>query len=258
MHRRLLIFLTLFCFVLAGTAYELRVWEDVDGNQFEGRFLRELFGKLTIEAEDGTRKTYRLEKLSELDQKYLRVMVPPDMNVEIRSTHRSIPPPPMLRYPREYIRDDYYATVLITKKSQRPFTSRLKAEIFLIAEEVEGSNYVLMGRTEKTFLMPTISKGATVELRSNVVRTETFRDVMSGALKGEEFSGCLLVISTLQGDLVHTKSTLSPSWFEDPEVIKNLRELSITGAPSVCSRHFDKTGKKVPPPRPPHSGPTAG
>ena len=105
--------------------------------------------------------------------------------------------------------------------------------------------------------MPTISKGAEVELKSRIARTEQFRDEMSKAMKGEEFAGCLLVISTLEDEIVLMDSNL-PSWIEDPQVIQNLRELSISGAPSVCSRHFDKTGKKVPPPRPAHSGPRTG
>ena len=111
-------------FVLIGSAYELRVWEDLDGNQFEGRFVKEMFGKLTVEAEDGSTKTFELEKLSELDQKYLRVKVPPKMAVDVQTQHNSIAPRPMTRIKREIILDAYQATVLIAKKSQRPFTSR--------------------------------------------------------------------------------------------------------------------------------------
>lgn len=253
MYSLRLIMMFFFSFILAGSAYELRVWEDVDGNRFEGRFVKELFGKLTVEAEDGSTKTFELENLSELDQKYLRVKVPPkaELAVEVKST--SIEPRPMT-IEKEMQMDAYQVNVKVTKKSQRPFTSRLKAEIFLIAEEVEGDNYVLLERTEKEFLMPTISKGTEVELKSKIAKTLKFRDEMSSALKGEDFKGYLAVISSMEGEIVLLNSNL-PAWLEDPQVIQNLRELSITGAPSVYSRHFDKTGKKVPPPRPAHGSP---
>lgn len=251
-----LILLLLFCSVMTGSAYELRVWEDTDGNRFEGRFLRELFGKLTIEGEDGSTQTFELEKLSELDQRYLRVKVPPKIEVEIKIKSSSVAPRQMATV-REVSYEDYQAAIVITKKSQRPFTSRLKAEIFLVAKEVEGSNYILLDRTEREFLMPTVSKGSELELKSRIVRTTKFRDLMAGEMKGEEFAGSLAVISSMEGEIVLVETTLSPSWFKDPQVINNLRELSITGAPSIRSRHFDKTGKKVPPPRSAHRGPAA-
>lgn len=249
-----LLFWILFSFVPAGSAYELRVWEDVDGNRFEGRFLRELFGRLSIEAEDGSTRTFELKKLSELDQKYLRVMVPPEMQTEVRT--KSIPAPPRPATDRqEVFYDDHQATVLITKKSQRPFTSRLKVEIFMVAEEIEGDHYILLDRTEKEILLPTISKGAEFEFKSRIVRTMRFRGAISEQIKGEEFCGYLLVISTMQGDIVLTKSNL-PALFEDPQVITNLQALSIAGAASVRSRHFDEAGRNVPPPRPEHRSAT--
>jgi len=255
MYNLRLILWILFSFVLAGFAYEVRAWEDLDGNQFEGRFLREMFGKLTVEGTNGNPKVFHLEELSELDQKYLRVRVPPKIKVEVTIESKQIPDRPMFLVAEEET-TDYQATVRITKKSQRPFTSRLKLETFLVAEELQGSNRILLNRTEDEFLLPAVTKGAEVELKSQRARTEVFRGVMSRALKGEDFEGYLVAVSTLQDEIILIKSNL-PSWAETPEVIKNLRELSIRGAPSVRSRHFDKTGRKVPPPRPSPCAPIA-
>lgn len=250
------ILLIFFSVVLSGSAFELRTWEDTDGNQFEGRFLRELFGKLTIESEDGSTKVFRLENLSELDQKYLRVMVPPKIEANVKVQSAVIPPLEEPFIKKDLENQKHKAVVSITKKSQRPFTSRLRGEIFLIAQEVEASNYVLLNRTEVDFLLPSVSKGAEVTFESTPAKTVIFRDTMSSAMKGEESVGYLLVISTLQGETVLMDSNL-PSWIEDENVIENLRDLAIRGAASVCSRHFDKTGKKIPPPRPAQRGPTA-
>ena len=132
-----------FSFALAGSAYESRIWEDVNGNQFEGRFVKELFGKLTIKAEDGTEKVFLLEDLSELDQKYLRTQVPPKMDISVTYKEVDIEPRPAIMM-RVILTKDSQLTIEITKKSQRPFTSRLKAEIMVIAEECVSGDPVLM------------------------------------------------------------------------------------------------------------------
>jgi hypothetical protein len=47
MEKRYFIWFLIAALTCLAGAHELRIWEDVNGNQFEGRFLRELFGKLT-------------------------------------------------------------------------------------------------------------------------------------------------------------------------------------------------------------------
>jgi len=252
MYQLRLILWVVFSFALFSSAYELRTWEDVDGNQFEGRFEKELFGKLTIEAEDGTEKVFLLENLSELDQKYLRTQVPPKLDVYVTYDERDVPVRPAIMA-RVILTSDFRFTVEITKKSQRPFTSRLKAEIMLIAEEVVTGNPVLMDITSHEFLFPEITKNATVELKSKTVRMEkSEQDSLEGGYAGQEYEGYLVVISSMAGDVVHVESSL-PRWIEEPQLIENLRELWVDGRPSWVSRIFSKEsqGKKVPPPRPP-------
>lgn len=246
-----LILWVVFSFVLAGSAYESRTWEDVDGNQFEGRFKKELFGKLTIKAEDGAEKTFQLETLSELDQKYLRTQVPPKMDVSVTYKEVDIETRPAIMF-RVILTRDSQLAVEITKKTQRPFTSRLKAEIMLIAEECVSGDPVLMDITTREFLMPSISKNATVELKSRIVRLEKYQQgSLEGGYAGQEYDGYMVVISTLDGNIVYVESSLQ-SWFEEPEVIENLRELWVAGRSSWISRLFNKEsrGKKVPPQRP--------
>jgi len=213
-------------------------------------------GELTVEGTNGNPNTFQLEELSELDQKYLRVMVPPKLAVDVKTQSKLIPHKEA--FDITTIDETYknMATVLITKKSQRPFTSRLKIEVFLIAEEVEDSNYILLNLTAGDFILPSVTKGAEVEFETRPVKTVIFKDVISDAMKGEDFAGYLVVVTTLQDEIVLMDSNIS-KWLKDPEVIENLRELAIRGAPSPRSRHFDQTGKKVPPPRPAHKGATS-
>lgn len=245
------IMLTVAC---TGRAYEFRMWKNADGSEFEGRFARELFGKLTIETGEGDKKVLEIEDLSDLDKKYLRVMVPPQVKVEIDKKAIEIPPRPAL-WPRLEKTHKHIVTATITKESQRPFTSRLEAELFLIAEEHGSGENILLSYSKEDFLLMA-EKDYTYEARSAPGKTVLCEDLLIRQTRGEVYRGYLLIITSLQGDIVSMSSNL-PEWMQQPEVIENLRELWVRGAPSIRSRYFDKTGKKIPPPRPPYIQPWA-
>ena len=243
------IFFTVFIFFVAtsaGFAYEMRTWSLQDGTQVKGRFYREMFGKLTVESEDGTRTVLAITDLSDLDKKYVRVMIPPKIEVQSRTSKTVLEPRPAF-YKSDDIETVVQVKVEIQKKSQRPFTSRLNAEIFLVADEVEGDNYILLSRSEGDFLLLEENDFMHV-FRSEKYKTVDFRDVMTGLRKGEEYNGHVLLITSMQGDLVMTDSNL-PGWMQEPEILEKLGELSLRGASSVRSRHFNKNGDQVPPPR---------
>ena len=244
-------------FALTAGAFEVRVWETANGDQFKGRFVREVLDKLIIEKEDGTTETVEVEDLSELDQKYARTMVPPELDAKVSRKSRQGRKRPDSYSNMPIIINDYTISVELKKKSQRPFTSRLKAEIFMIAEENISGNYVLMHKTDAEFLFPLKKKNAVVELTTPPVRMKIYPGGFLGGMGpgtriGQDYAGYLLVVSTLQGDICYTDSSprsLRPL-VEDPEVINNLRDLWIQGRPLWLSRLFDKTGKQIPPPRP--------
>ena len=75
-------------------AYELREWKDVNGKSFTGRFVRELFGKLTIEDDEGNDSVFEIEDLSDLDKKYIRVMIPPKIEAVVRTQSNKLEPRP--------------------------------------------------------------------------------------------------------------------------------------------------------------------
>lgn len=241
------IIICLLTFSSAGIAYEMRTWEDTDGTPFMGRFYREMFGKLTIETETGEKKILAIEDLSDLDKKYLRVMVPPEIEMEVRTKTRQLDARPMALW-RDDIEKMHTVTATISKKSQRPFTSRLKAEIFMVGEEVEGDNYILLKRFDEEFLLLE-EKDYQYTVRSPSVKTTKFTNITDESPKGELYKGHLVIITSMQGNVIVTDSSL-PAWMQQPEAVEKLRELSIRGAPSIRSRHFDKTGSQVPPPRP--------
>src|SRR6056297_1143435 len=115
-----LILWALLLLVQVGRAYEVRVWEYANGDQFKGRFVREVLGKLIIEKEDGTTETVEVEELSELDQKYSRTMVPPELDAKVSRKSRQGRKRPDSYSNMPIIINDYTISVELKKKSQRP------------------------------------------------------------------------------------------------------------------------------------------
>ena len=249
-----LVVLVLWAVANASQAYELRTWRDKDGAEFKGRFYLEMFGKLTIETESGEKRVLAIADMSDFDKKYVRVMIPPKIEVKVRTKSFRIPDRPQF-YPRPEVNESYTVIARITKKSQRPFTSRLKAELFLVAEEIVGDSHVLMSYTEGDFLLLE-EQDFEHEFKSKPTKVSSYEDLLTKRKRGDVYKGYLLVISSMQGDVVAIESNL-PSWMQEPVVVGNLRELAIRGAASIRSRHFGKDGKKVPPSRPPYVQPWA-
>lgn len=241
------ILLVLFSCGVVAQAYDLREWEEVDGARVKGRFVRELFGKLTIDADDGNQSVLKIADLSDVDKKYIRVMIPPKIEGVIRVPSRRLPKRPA-DLPRDDIEEVRCLVATLSKKSQRPFTSRLNIEAFLVADEYESGNYILLGRDLDTFLF-TEEKGYKYTYKSKESRCTLFSMGDTGERKGEVYKGHIFIVSSMQGDVIFTHSDL-PKWMQEPEMVEKLRELSVRGAPSVCSRHFNKAGEKVCPPRP--------
>ncbi len=234
----------LFCMILCGSALaEVRIWKDRASNEYEAEFVRELFDKITLRDVDGKEHQVGVEELSDHDQKYIRVMVPPVMEIEFHRNFHIKPKPVELSDDDNDTVTILWGDVRITKISNRPFTSGLHAELFLIAKEVAGENYVLIDRTESDFLLEE-DKAHQFKTKGGEIRiyTEYTRE-----RRGEEYLGYLVAISDARGNIVQIKTNMD--WLTDK--VENLRELYTRGAASMYSRHFDKeTVQKTEVPRP--------
>lgn len=248
----------LFLFFMSVQA-EVRTWTDKSGTSYEGEYVKDLFEKITLKLTDGKEVRVPLEDLSEADQKYLRIEVPPEISLSFKKDpdHRS-PSRGEWEPDGDKYSNEVSGTVTIQKESKRPFTSRLHAELYLIASEVDAGakNFILMSRTESSFTL--LGDGNkpqyTFSPKPFELRKYPYWDYVKW--RGEEYLGYLLVVFDKENNIIATKTDIG-DWIENPEVIANLRDLSIRWASSIYSRHFDKTGKKVPPPNAPYSGPMA-
>ena len=246
------------CFILLSILFlatvssaEIRTWKDRSGNRYEAEYVRELFDKVTLRMADGTELRIPVENLSEHDQKYLRVMVAPEVEVTFSKKTR-IEPKPV-----ELLDDDNDTTTLMTpsvtvrKVSKRPFTSALKMELFLIAEEVDGENYILLENYDAKILFHEGNDYTFTFTPPKEVRIIIYTGHDFITKRGEEYLGYLVVLTDPRDEIVKTSSNIG-EWIQSPDVIANLRTLAVRGAPSRYSRHFDKSGKKSPVPRQPY------
>ncbi len=228
---------------------EVRVWKDNAGNEYEAEYVRELFDKLTLKTTDGKEVRVAVKDFSEHDQKYMRVMVPPTLSIDFSKTTSIKPPYIDLWHQFDDTITLVKGLVTLTKESKRPFTSGLRAELFLIAKEINGNgNYILLSKTDSSFLLSEQNDNTHV-FKSESVEARRYLEYNEIERRGEEYEGYLVVVSDARGNILQTKTDIR-EWLETPDVIENLRKLAIVGAPTIRSRHFDKTGSKVKVPRP--------
>lgn len=233
-------------FLLGCSAFaEIRVWEDKSGHKYEAEFVRELFDKVTLRDKQGKEYRFAVEELSENDQKYIRVMVPPQLQIDFKKTSWNPPSPWDLWGEDNPLFTSITGEVTVQKISKRPFTSGLKAELYLIGKEVNGQEYILLGKTDSSFLLSEQNEYKHT-FKSEPVVTRAYEENNHIQRRGEEYLGYLVVIFDTRGNIVKVVTSLD--WLADK--VPQLQELYARGAASIRSRYFDKTGHKVKVPRP--------
>lgn len=236
-----------FLFLSCPLQAEVRIWEDAKGRQYKAEFVHELFDKVTLRDVNGTEFRLGVEELSEVDQRYLRVKVAPEIKIDFSKT-TSLKPKP--KETMDLDNDTIMVTaaeVKLEKISRRPYTSRLHAELYLIAKDITGGGFVLLSRTESDFLF---TEKESHIFKSEPVTSRTFeQNSGENERRGEEYAGYLIAVRDFEDKIVAVKTDM-PDWIADYDVINSLRDIYMRGVGSLRSRYFDKTGHKASVPRP--------
>ena len=66
-------------------ASQMRVWENVNGFQIKGKFIREIFGSIEMRRPNGDLHSIPLEDLSPEDLTYVRTLIPPEVEILVRT-----------------------------------------------------------------------------------------------------------------------------------------------------------------------------
>ena len=126
--------------------------------------------------------------------------------------------------------------VKIEKTNRKPYTRKLKVELYSIADEIDGDNFVLLDRQEEMFVLSD-ENGEIYEFWGKKAHMRDYTDYVRNR-RGCKFKGHMVVITDERGEII--AQDISNDWMLD--IIESLREFPV-------GRHFDKTGTRVYPPR---------
>lgn len=243
-----------FFFLTALSAFSqgARMWTDVDGTRFEGTFVRELLGKIQIEDVGGDLRMIPIDELAEPDRLYVQRRVIPEVDITVRTDSRIKP------FMEWTLRGDrttlYTAEIRVEKESDMDSKARLAAELFFVAEEADGDNYILIQYDKENFVFPE-GRNSEYEWVVNNIPVRFFYNYW--ALDAEEprggtYLGYLVTILDPKGNIIEHKTDMSNEVFLGdgiPAAVEKLRILAHEGRGSVYSRHFTREIEKASVPR---------
>jgi len=232
-----LIFSAVLCFSCTPATAEMRVWMDKSGNQFVGEFERELFGSVRIRTPDRRLVAIKKENLSESDLKYLRAAILPEIAISVSKKSKA-----KVRN-NTFVRDgdDIFVVTLkvkVKKLSKDPYRGTLRAEVYLVGEEVNSDHYRLSGK--KSSLVSFNEENQGVYEFSTTTDFRQYDEYNNLERRGAEYVGYLVVVFDSEGNRMEYKKTLS--WLKE-EKIDKLRSYSV-------GSFFDGNCRKRSVPRP--------
>ena len=126
------IYLFIIIFLISNfTSAQMRVWEDKNGLQIKGEFVREIFGSIEIRRPNGFLHNIAIEDLSEEDESYVRTLIPPDVSIDVKTSKKAKERNERFIWAHNDI-NIVSAETIIRKKSKSPYRGTLKAEVYLI------------------------------------------------------------------------------------------------------------------------------
>ena len=233
--RTLLVLLLLSGFI--STAFQMRVWEDLNGLQIKGKFVREIFGSVEIRRPNGELHSIVLEELSPEDLAYVRTLIPPEVVVSVRAKESA------KERNEEFIWANDKVTIItaeveVRKKSRTPYQGTLKAEVYLIGKEMVTGAYTLVGKGTSRVHFTEDNRGR-YEF-STAAEYRVYEEYNELEIRGAAYEGYLVVVVDPQGEKLITETNLS--WLEK-EYVDELRRFYV-------GIFFDERCKKRSVPRP--------
>lgn len=171
----------------------MRVWEDRKGNVLEAEFKGAVSGKVMLRDRNGKDYKLSISGLSEKDQKYIQTMMPP--KIEIKFSKKQD------RKNNSYT-VEMLGQVTLTKTSRMPYSSQLKATLFMIGEDSYDDEYIMMDKTEYEFNFKTEK---THSFSGKKFKMQHYR--YSGSDDGVEYKGYLVVVYDKLGNALVVKSS---------------------------------------------------
>jgi hypothetical protein len=208
---------------LPADAAELRVWTSKSGKQLEATFERISYDSVKVRTPAGEPLSLDLERLSDMDIKYLQTVVEPQLEMTVRKRKNDEP-----RCEGEFIADDdngYNAvtlTVDVRKKDKFPYDGTMRAEVIILGQEVGYSDlYRVVAKDVFPVSFPEESNGLCQFSAQG--RFRTYVEYTGLELRGVDYAGYLIVLINDRGKVVHVETNLS--WMNEPQKIERVRKM---------------------------------
>ncbi len=243
--------ITLTGLLCASLFAEMREWANADGPSVTGAFERELFGGVLVRDAQAHTHLIPHEKLSPQDIRYLSHHVHPKIEIDCVKKTRILDPG---EWGVVGLYDMLHSfTITLNKKNTFPCKDKLTAELYIIADEVDGENYILIRREPVRFVFSEMKESSFSFFVNDVlIQKMQFRIAGTPATdRGAIYRGYIVAVMDSRGRLITYKTNLSrmEGLLDDmPAGIEKLRNLAIEGRGSFHSRRFDESIEKTVPP----------
>jgi len=183
---------------------EMRIWTDKKGNSIEAEFVNFFSSKVVLKTAAGKQFKVPISGLSAEDQKYLKNVVPPTIDIAVAMNRET----KILSSSSDSIRkaEKIKAQVTLTKKNSEPCGRKFTAYLYVFAKNNRENELVVLDAAEHGFSFEQENK---IVFSGNPVETERTERSYSRINEGQEYEGYLVVIEGDQGTVLYTKGSRS-------------------------------------------------
>ena len=223
------------CMTIAVEA-EIRGWAFKNGKSMDAEYVALSGSHVSLKNVKGKVKKIPVEMLSEEDLRYIELINPPQLNLDLgkKSEPRNYPPTyDNESLPRQML---YTFSARVKQTSSKPYARQLTLEFFNVGEENNGDKNILYSYQKEVFNLG--NSGDEFQLTTPEIAVTSY--VSYGQKRGETYTGYMIVVTDERGEIIASKTTRE-EWLQ---TLENLREVPV-------GRTFNpKTGMRCRPTRP--------
>ena len=224
-----------------GTRTDARTWTSINGKTFEGEFILVVGDKAVIRNPTGDQIKIPLTQFSKEDLTFMELENPPKFTIDVsKSSEQYFFPQKYKAYEAWQLPKalDYVFTTKLRQMSTGSYKHELRVDLYVIGEEIDGDNYIMLDRQSNTFIPSEQPDRACQFKGTRKVRMFDYEFFEDGR-RGQKYGGYLVVITDSRGKVIAQEAP--QKWLID--IVEPLQALPFNA-------HFNKTGKRVFPPRP--------
>ena len=216
----------------------LRKWTLSSGKSVDAEYVAIIGEKVVLKTDRGKVVKVPLAKFSEADLIFLDFLNPPELKMDFKKHTSRFE---VLHNPYSGMAiptaQEFAGGVVVKQQNMKEYTHSLRIEMYVVVDEYDGNNFILLDRQTETFTLTPENKKI-FELRGEDKILRRY-DNYGGIVRGEKYKGYMILVYDERGEII--AKNITHDWLLD--LVEILREFPV-------GRHFNKKGERVHPPRP--------